>query len=52
MDACNEKVDVFKIPFWPFLGGEQGEYFFHFFSNTLYVQKSCVMDGKSELQTH
>ena len=37
MDACNEKVDVLKIPFWPFLGGEQGEYFFHFFSNTLYL---------------
>ena len=37
MDACNEKVDVLKIPFWPFLGGEQGEYFFHFFGNTLYI---------------
>ena len=33
MDACNEKVDVLKIPFWPFLGGEQDEYFFHFFIN-------------------
>ena len=31
MDACNEKVDVLKIPFWPFLGGEQGEYFFSLF---------------------
>jgi len=31
MDACNEKVDVRKIPFWPFLGGEQGEYFFSLF---------------------
>ena len=31
MDACNAKVDVFKIPFWPFLGGEQGEYFYSLF---------------------
>ena len=31
MDACNEKVDVLKIPFWPLLGGEQGEYFFFTF---------------------
>ena len=42
MDACNEKVDVLKIPFQPFLGGEQGEYFFHFFSNTLYRRKPPV----------
>ena len=31
IDACNKKVDVCKIPFWPFLGGEQGEYFFSLF---------------------
>ena len=31
MDACNEKVDVLKISFWPFLGGDQGEYFFSLF---------------------
>ena len=35
IDACNQKDDVLKIPFWPFLGGEQGKYFFHFFINTL-----------------
>ena len=31
MDACIEKVDVLKIPFRPFLGGEQGEHFFSLF---------------------
>ena len=36
MDACNKKVDLHKILFWPFSGGKQGEYFFHFFGNTLY----------------
>ena len=37
MDACNEEVDVLKITFWPFFGEEQGDYFFNFFINTLYV---------------
>ena len=31
MDAGNQKDDVLNIPFWPFLGGEKGVYFFHFF---------------------
>ena len=39
MDACNEKVDVLKISFWPFLGREQGEYFFSLFINILYLKK-------------
>ena len=38
MDACYLELDVLKKPIWPFLGVEDGDYFFPSFCNTLYVQ--------------